>query len=76
MEATMALKWIAIIVLSLAIVFAALLWYSEQRYKDCLYVEIGTTQANNTGSAVSNPGSIFNNKSLESVQVNCSRSLF
>lgn len=64
------LRWISIIILALAILLATAAWLGEQRYKDCLYVNIGGTQADNTGGSSNALG-------VESVgRIHCSRSPF
>ncbi len=63
------LRWIAVLGLALAILLAAGLWYGEQRYKDCLYENIASVQADNTGGSPS--------AGLEQVgRIDCSRSPF
>ncbi len=64
-------KWVAIIILAVAILLATAAWYGEQKYKDCLYVAVGGTQANNTGNTSRAP------LATEPVgTIHCSRSPF
>lgn len=63
------LRWVAILMLAVAILLATAAWYGEQRYKDCLYQDIGSVQADNTGSAASTSFEMVGN-------YHCSRSPF
>jgi hypothetical protein len=54
--ATSARQLIAALALAGAILLATVAWYGEQRYRDCLYLNIGTTQAENTGVSIGEIG--------------------
>ena len=45
------LRAITILAVAVVMLLALGLWYGEQRYKDCLYAEIGSVQADNTGAS-------------------------
>jgi hypothetical protein len=63
------LRWVAILALAVVELLATAAWYGEQRYKDCLYAAIGSTQADNTGASATT--------GLEQVsRIKCSRSPF
>jgi len=64
------LRWFAAVAMAVVVLLATAAWYGEQRYKDCLYAAIGSTQADNTGASSTTTG-------LEQVgRINCSRSPF
>jgi hypothetical protein len=64
------LRCVAVLALAVVVFLATATWYGEQRYKDCLYEAIGSTQADNTGASSTTTG-------LEQVgRINCSRSPF